>query len=387
VGCGVSQTPRYANKLKGMGVNMKKELPLANPIISTYLGYASSLSIILNEEKGFEWFVQNYMNIITVYTNDYDELFMDFLNISNLYLTSQETYQPDNFLCLPLKTYSVPRAFARWDSIIDFIKEQIDNNYYICMFIDRTYIRQHTLKIMHDAFIYGYDDEKQSLYICDYFNGGKFIRYECPYQEFTNAYRYAKDRSGGNAVFYNDTDVSKINLLSYNNLYSESFDLSLFIDNLKYYINPQMYSMNFRIHICRVKDKNKVKTCYGNENIKIIYNYIKNRMEKNEDIDIRQVHLFYEHKCTYKFRIKYLHDKNIILDKENIEFMKSCDKLEGLAQNIRNLSIKYNIQIEQKINIRNIDFYIENIKMNLENLYKAEKDFIEKLIIETTRVV
>jgi hypothetical protein len=357
---------------------MRKELELAKPIISTYMGYALSLSIILNKQNGIDWFVQNYNNIITVYTEDYEELFMDFINISNIYVNSQQIYQPDNFLCQPLKTYSIPRNYVQENELIQFIQKQINNNFYLCLFINRGYINQHNSNMLHDIFVYGYDDEKEVIYICDYFNENRFSPSTCTYSEFINAYKNAGDFLEDNNIFNDNTDVSKINLLSFNDFYNNTFNIHFFIDSLNYYLNPEMYSMNYKIQIFKIKNEIKSKRCFGIDNIKIISKYITSKIENNESIDIRQLHLFYDHKHAYRYKIEYFLKKGYKIENNLIVL---ADMLEKLALNIRNLSIKYDTERSiQSVHI-NKKSYIERINHYLHDIYEMETTMLKQLIM------
>ncbi len=360
--------------------SMVKILKLADPIISTYNGYALSLSIILNSQVGFEWFIQNYNNIITVYTEEYKEIFMDFVNVTDIFVNSFEIYQPDNFMCRPLRTYSLPRSFVQDNEIIQFVKKQIDDDYYICTFINRKYIKQHNIEFdfTHDILICGYDDERELIYVCDYFNQEKYTLSTCPYSELVKAYKYANSyMEDENNVFYEHTDVGRINLLKLNDLYNDTFNINNFADSLRYYLNPQMYSMDYKIWIYKIKKESGAKKCFGIDNYKVIINFLKYQIMNNNYIDIRQLHLFYEHKRAYAVKMKFLVENGYCND---YSFTDDAAKLAKNAAILRNMSMMHNERKYTNITQNSTKDLINRLEHYLNDMYEIEIKLVTRLL-------
>ncbi len=134
---------------------MKKELEVEkNPIIQIYQHHAYGFSILGNNERGFTWAYNKYIQLI--YTPAYG---FDSFNYFVEFMTKQAPFLWEGLSDLALKKLGV--------NILDYIKMGLEQEKFPWLCIDefylpdsRNYNKNH---FMHDILLYGYDDEREEF--------------------------------------------------------------------------------------------------------------------------------------------------------------------------------------------------------------------------------
>ena len=88
-----------------------------------------------------------------------------------------------------LKFMSIPDEMvkSRWDSRLDFVRECIENDYYVYIMLDRSIYRGYKEPDYHNALLWGYDDAAGKIHAADNNTIGKFVFEEICYGDFEKA--------------------------------------------------------------------------------------------------------------------------------------------------------------------------------------------------------
>lgn len=260
---------------------MKMILPLADPLIKVYPMFANPLSIVLNSERAYGWFLNNFIQICI---NKKALNFYDF-----------------NYKACPfLKRQTIDISFIRKKlDILDLLCSAIEHGEYIYLLVNVKYIDVYLDKNdrLHDLFVYGADIEKQIFYIQDYFDGN-FTQACCSFQELIAAVNHV------NTEYDNLPFDDHIDLLSLNDEKEIAFSSERLADSLTDCLT------------CRGTTSWNVleyDDSYKNGSWKFgmdAYDYfIKNLEErKPENILIQDYHLFWEHKEQLGRILDYVKD-------------------------------------------------------------------------------
>ena len=277
---------------------MKKELIIKKPIIDVYNGYASIQSIILNVEYGNKWCIQHYLNYITYCDKDYKNIFMDYVNLGEVCFSSTNSFQPQHLCTVPWKTFILPRKLIN-GNIISFIKKSIDEGYYIFLYLNFKYLLNEGKDYIHDIFIYGYDDEKEYIFMKGY-NKGKYGTEIYRFEQVEKAYNNV-DVCDHNDFFVN-FDVESISLVKCDETFVYEFSVNHFIENLELYLNDKKYVLNYYPTVLKNRNYNNSIVSFGNEGIEILKKYVEKKYEKKEKIDFRQLYFLKNNKEGFRYK-------------------------------------------------------------------------------------
>ncbi len=205
---------------------MKKILEKQYPIITTYTHHAYLLTILGAEPKTRGWIF-----------SDYIQIYID----NNLKKNSWGDFyfpMPYEIKALELCKWVVTQknhenlVDKKYVDIIDYIEDVIENDFFVHMMVNHKYLSNSYFDRTHDILVAGYVNEKKILYCADFAaSTGKYIFFECSYDEFREA--------------YNDEDVKKgstyINHFIYSYKINTECDYGYNVNNiifwLKQYVN------------------------------------------------------------------------------------------------------------------------------------------------------
>ncbi len=164
--------------------SIKKNILDKYPTISCYPEYGFIFSLIENDFN--PWILNNFIQIRLI--PDWEN-FLSFDNHEQL--LSQ----------CPLFTYSSIPSYdinCRYEDIIEFVTESVDEDKCLYVYIDRLYIKKlyeyDKFHFIHRMFIVGYDMENEELYISDNFTNGRYEVITCTFDEFRKAFHRDESR-------------------------------------------------------------------------------------------------------------------------------------------------------------------------------------------------
>ncbi|MCE3203129.1 hypothetical protein [Paenibacillus sonchi] len=344
--------------------NKKKvELPVANPIITSYTGHASLLSVIQNNDESMPWILGNFIQIL-MYTGENSE------NSSPFF------YRQSDFETCPCIDYQrIGRDIItkKWPNVIEFIIDCIDMGYYISVNLDQFFIknspRYQKEHIPHPTFIYGYDCHQEIFNIADFYNYGKFTHCKESFSNIKEAF------DNYHAIFYfherrflgaDDIFLFKIR---------EEFDYQFSVKEIIIFLEDYLNSRNTcrRMPSYDYYHYSDSRFTFGIN----IYNVIKNRLETSihlkEFIQPKYFYIFWDQKKLMLSRINYLGNHKH-LDNTDVLY-RDVKELEVLTRTLLNLGLKFNLTKDLKI----IDRIISAIPILVEKEIKAMELLLRSL--------
>ncbi|MEK4250358.1 hypothetical protein [Paenibacillus sp. FSL W7-1287] len=292
------------------------------------------LALCSTKENAYlDWYATNYIQMYCYKDFNIHLIPIDF----NVGPHKSEFYSFCPYLEVQNLTYSLIESLNQ--NIIDLVIRSIDDGNYIDVQLDEFYVpnRENFGKryFIHTNMIYGYDNSDKTFDILGYAEGNVFRSSRISYYDFERA-------------FYKGED-SQVTLIKPHNHYSYNFNLSL----VKQQLSDYMYAIDSFscFNINRNVEPNIV---HGVE----VYDYLIVNLPIRP-IDLRPLHLIYEHKKMMLLRLEYFR-KNELISEDLFEFLfaeyKSLEKLSLVS---RNLQLKNAISPSSK----NMDKIINNLKM------------------------
>ncbi|PQP83352.1 hypothetical protein C0Q44_01125 [Paenibacillus sp. PCH8] len=324
----------------------KNVLKLGDPVISTYTSYGT-LTSIMNEEL-WPWIFNNFIQIRYAY--DWGIFSFD----SHQYLLGT---------CPGISFYNLPQemVISKWGtSLKDVITEAIDMGYYLYIYADRYYIastdyyqREH---LMHEVLVYGYDLDRNLIYIADNLEDGKFVQVTCALDELEEGYWTMSDEYS----FWTEVRFLKpIENINYG-IYVDQI-----ISGMENYLNS---SETFNL----IRDQ---EYDFGMQAIQRIFTEIENSALAGEALDSRVFHLLYEHKLLMELRLTYLMEKAYM--EPDVSFVELSTQLKQDYFKLRNIVLKYNITRDART--------LGKISERLQENLTKEKAFITSFILRLQR--
>lgn len=345
---------------------MRKELYLLKkPLLNTYGLLADLLAIIAEVDKEGLWLASNYNNIVAFKPDAPFNLYE--LSI----LQNRECGLNMFYQCPFVDFYKYRRSEIDKDKIIDFIKNYINEKYYILLNIDRQFIKEYGIheRANHEVMVYGFDDEKEIFLLCDNKLDGRYSTdIICTFEEMKNGYiNYIVDNE------MQDLHDSIVLIKPTNNRFGLNFTLEIFINQIKEYLNLQA-SFGGR--------ENREYWIYGIDYYSYLIEYIE-KILKNEGKglkkDIRCFCALYDHKKSISFSLKYFTEKGIIDQK----YLNKYKTIEETAFLIRNIMLKIHIHYSEK-NMTSLLNYIKSIEVEER---KQLLNFIKEIEITKINII
>jgi len=170
-----------------------------------------SILVAMDENQWYNWYFTNY--ILLKCNPDADNVHADHFNA----LSKNYKYHNLNMFvdCSKIDTEIVFKFFG---NITNFIREFIDKNYYIELFLNEKYISGTISNRLgydrnHSNLVYGYDDYEEFFMIIGLDADGQVLNAEVKYDEFEEAFRRAYGNEELVIVKYNpDGNMYKLNI-------------------------------------------------------------------------------------------------------------------------------------------------------------------------------
>lgn len=309
-----------------------KILPLeTNVPVKTLPNYAHPLGVMKAAGVDIDnWIAQN---LISIYN------FANYLWFDIDYFSNWDCFE----------TTLITSKELRWlqNGFIDCIRNAIDDNWYLSVFINEMYIPfsevYKTCNVYHEIFVNGYDNERKIFYTAGYDGDLQYRQHILAYDDFEKA--------------FNAVPQSDIRILLYKvkkDYMVPPIDVNAVVEKLKCYLFSQGKSIaanNFY--------------SFGISTYDVIIDDLKSMLKENGDnIVVRIFHKFrllLEHKqCLYKTLCFISPDKADL-------FLKICKR----AENIFVFLIKYNDLKSEQIN-----FLIDSLIF----MKTSEKSILEEVL-------
>jgi len=323
---------------------MKKTLPVSYPPITSYPSIATILSILWPQTEMFlPWFCDRFIQLVSCDDEDID---------------ATGFFYDEKMVKCPLLEYQLINGFDMFNApqaLTDFIEFNIEKGYYVSAPLDWFYISEspyyHERHLEHGLLIYGFDAEKKTVMLSDFFQDGKLVQTTASYSEVNKGY---------SALFSEipDTeprDITWMMLLKISeNRYN--FNKELFTRYLQDYING-IDSFGIKYQEPRYNTNHHH---YGLEYYDVLATKI------HSPLNIRPYHILYDHKLAWRIRIKFLIDNKFLPLQFADAAILRCENLISETLRMRNLAIKYKTTSRAKEKERLITLIERMKQMDLE---------------------
>lgn len=359
---------------------MKKILPMVIPVNACYPITSHASGILFADPLIHDWMMNNCIQVFEV-----DNLraidYYDFAANKNPFISYNEI------------DYSF--IYNNWNSIEDFIKGAIKDNYYVRLFVNASKISHYRLSdtYYHDLMVYGYNDETLEFYIADHFYNGVFSLESCSYSELSDAVECFGPKKGKNPIFMYSAQLLKKECdfmrLRYSMYTPEQMDYIMTLNPSRIYQSLKNYISGTPVMGWftrgEVMDGYTVTTHHwGIQCYDVLIEYIDSLVKGNQYGEFAQesFYVMTNHKTMMIDRIETLYKKRGLPNWN--EHKKNFEQLEKLLKNITLRYIKYSISSKSDIFIDNNKEKIiekcENLKDELTNIREMDIDFTRKLI-------
>lgn len=333
---------------------MKKVLPIADPPIKSYLHHAYALSVLATSESYLPWFHSNYIQW-HFKKNFSDNPFSDYFNFY---------YYPFTEINIPhLQTLKIDRAVLenKHPIDVDVITGLIDQNYYICTYVDEYYIPNRstyrTQHFKHDILVYGYDRNEQIFHVLGFDQDGQFRGTTVSFGDFMDGHV--------NGLYPEHWWTSFIFPTRLNVEAEYSFNLKLVVELLEDYLESKDSSIRLAMQFQPPRDSVFGLACYE---------YIDKCLERVENgkffIDYRMPSVLWEHKHCMRLRLDYMHRLGIV----NGDVCLQYAQVEADALRARNFMLKAFVTNELSI--------IAKVRQLARSVQEKEKKILYPLLNE-----
>ena len=309
---------------------MHKILDVTKPPIDLFFHIDIPLTILYGDVCTHSWIYSNYMQLYTTINPHLtDQCFIDFFHSINGTFRFLEL---SSCPWINFEKISIRDVTKKWDSIIEFIEEKINEEKYIGITVNTSNISNYDFSALHNLFIYGYDNAQQLFYATDHFRNGVYDFESIKYSELSNAiwYPHQNEVSWGNleGVWL----FSKIKR-THENIYG--LNIKKIIYDFKCYTRLEGSIFSQDKYYAYGLD------CY--DNLLLLYNNI---MKNGKFCDVKGIYTECAHKKLMVDRLIYLNEKSFSIKHSFIEEYKEIYKSLETAQMF---TIKYNKTINLSI--------------------------------------
>lgn len=350
-----------------MNAYSKKILPLGNNALIKYdLILYVEMEALLSNEKLFEsskaWYMTNYTQLYCVRSDKH--IPNNRYSYKNVHIS-----QPKNPF---IKEKITSNCFYKPSKILNFIIKQISQDNYIKILLDHFFLPNYKFynskHVFHTEFIYGYDLDKNVLYVVGSNNlrMGGFARTEIRIEDFLKSYISTKS----------EHPFKTITILQIKEDKEYSFDIKKLQKGLSSYYSSKLYVLD---KLLAFNDKHSFFKVYGlktySELSKILKNefYVLNQTSLNS---IKYLQALADYKKLMLQRIEYLY-KNHFLARDEYEFLYN-----RYVEIVKGFDIVINLYIKNYLTSKSDTSKIINRLAELENI---EKEIIENLILKLAK--
>lgn len=311
-------------------------------IIKSSPDYAHILSIVFNDPDAYKWFAESYIQLLIGTDGlDREPMFYNFVDYS-MFSNTDYYFVANNKTCPFADIYRDPYNIVeeRGISIIDYIKEKLQNNFYIMFFVDITEIAAYKLHIkFHCPLIYGYDDEKQEILFRDYC-GLHYIKSRMSFDELEKGFIKFREQKN----IYQPFIEYGINCIQLKHI-------DYYIDSKKIIGSLRDYLFGDEVKETYFKFLQNSSYHYGIDVLRLTKKALLKEIEKdklNIGWRVRYAH-FIDFEQAMVSRIEILHKNQMISSKESNEMILLVKSNLDCAEKVLNCYLKFLIKPNRNI--------------------------------------
>ncbi len=338
------------------------KLKIREPIIHGFGHQCAVYSILSAYPETEPWLNCNYIQIFTLRNLHTAVNRLGTLDFCYHYYGDFNLYEMKANPWLKFMSIPIDMIKSRWYSKLDFVKECIKKGYYVFLVLDHAAYRERKETFYHNAMIWGYDDDTETVYVADNNSVGKFAFEEISYTDFELASDVPEEEFGvGDHIGQTDgvyffkvvVDQDK-HVCGTNHL----MQMGKLCYELEQYLDPPIILPDYTYGIDCYKELEEY--------------YLDVARKRYEYCDIRAMCSLLDHKVLMTRRLRYLYKNGyLIRDYEN----KYYETVEKKTLILRNLLIKENVRGCK-------DFQAEKLCALLREVKNKEFEILSDVAVE-----
>ena len=333
---------------------MKSEniLPVVNPVVASNTEHGYLLAGVQTNESSKEWIMGNYMSQI------YYSLRMG--ADMNFYPLMNHPLCP----CIDYMRISCKMLEKKWDNIVEFLTEQIQEQYYIHIYLDWYYIEKSKaygkMHLFHPTLVFGYNNVQRKFYVADFYVNDKFTFSEITYDAVEKACISSNEVD---MPFMNERYFACLDVILYKN--RSDFVYALDLDILKEALVNYLESVNLSKKMnCHDYEYFKTAT-FGINTIRNVYDLFDKELGQ---VNYKLFTVPSERTGLMVQRLQYLKEQKNI--KIGWDIISRFEEIHEIYKRLIYLAVKYNLKSDRKI-IKHMQGFI------LDVYSKEEKAFYQ----------
>ena len=299
--------------------NTNKILPVNHiPHVTVYKNYSFPLCIMNADSSTVGWMFNHFTNFyITRDENDY--IWFDFL-------------EPDNFYSDYLIYNHIDIDNIQKYDIIDLIKSTINNSEYVTLFMDEHYLTKGKESALTEFFLYGFNDETETIYSVGFDEKNYFRKLEYSYEDIRKAYGSFinnLDSFGKLPVWmkwYTFTQITR------KNDYKPIINVKNIVSEIKKYANSDKQTEKLRAEVVEERGNTAI---FGFDCHKEILKSLYALLDGKFQTDFRHIHLLYEHKKMMLNKMEYIYNQL------NIDASSLCSRYNDIIKKYEKARLVY----------------------------------------------
>lgn len=329
---------------------MKKDLPIQIPLNKCYQFSAYPLSIITTDDRSWGWVFTNYIQTC----------------IHENFLTAPvpfKFYEFDYSLNPWLKVNRLDRSIFPLlrTSLTDFAINCLSKGVYLYLNLDEYYVPSRSAyqnyHMTHDVLIHGFDTDQKSFSIIGYTNENVFDKSTVSFADFETAYA---------SLDHIENDCHQIYLYEFNKEGAYSFNPVLVAEGIEDYLLSRNTAHKFAGLAEPEQD-----LVFGMNTYPVLAAYHEHLIKDDEYIDIRLLHLLWEHKNCMALRVKYMAERGYLRG-DLTELQDSFIRIEKESRLTRDTLIKYYYSKNKS--------FLQSIIQNLDKIRQDESEQLNRLL-------
>jgi len=336
-------------------------LPIGHPPIIGYLHHAFPLAILSQNERYLPWFYSHYIQVCcpaNLASGPDPERKRKF-----------NFYRPPGYDSAPFAGLSMVRlnreVVLAQGQVLDLMHRAILLGRYVQVCVDefeipgkKAFQKKH---LLHELFIYGFDEEKQCVKTLGFQEKGDFGSLTVTYDHLQRAFDAGAKNNG--------YDPDGVRLFGLNDAVPFHFDIQVVLEGLEDYVFSRNTSERFRL-LAKPTDE-----VFGLATYACLIEVCVQLLQHPLWYDIRPLHILWEHKVCMLGRIRYLERERYLPLSDG--FGDLYAQIEMGARMLRMMMLKLRVSSDAKI--------LKRIIQQLETLAEKEGRLL-MCLLETLRV-
>ena len=298
----------------------KHVLPLGKPVTSAWPETNFLISLLQLKKSGWDWIINSHLQLRAAEYMNYDMGICDMR--MTFYPYGMHDLTPSIYdICPFIDKYAVPRRLIKknFDSFVHFLIEYVDEGFYISVRLNQFFRKDMgEIEYYHPAYIYGYDQEKQVIYIVDNFENGKYMIKEITFIDAELAFSMYLEEHWNSSVFLYQLHE-----------YQYQFSSCFVADQIEDYLYPGKGVCYLNRMLCPeqvyLSDIYDNIVYFGVDCYIFLHRYIEQIISGKMQVDIRSFCLLEDHKYLMKLRYQYMLERRFIKNQSSIQI--ELDKL------------------------------------------------------------